>query len=305
MAIIILPGSYSPVIATETTASIDDLLLIIAVTITVVLLLTFVYFIINEITMHNKWDRTPLHQSRQCTDSGVGDELSKDATTTSQCRDVDCRSCGDPLTRTYAMFQGAKSMADKNCNLHCEHYYHTITKSQEPSLQNDNHGPSFQETPHTNYNQFSSLKVTHPPGKIIRNKSSLAYTIKQKDLEVSQKQVQRKLEARNSSNEHLILNQIVGNKPVKPPQPSNLQEPRLFTGYSKATYAVLIGDTVRVCNTKIYTSLPHSNKFLNKERHWDLNGITSVKLTLKSADNKRYIAMYVSYQPLFCENHTD
>ena len=251
----------------------DSLLLIIAVTITVVLLLIFVYFVINEIAVHNKWsDRTPLHQSRQCTESGVEDRLSEDVATASQYRDVDCRSCRDnpTITRTVTKFQGTESVADVHC--------HFIEKLQEPSLQNDNHGPSFYEAPHTNY-KFSSLKVTHSPDKVIQNESSLAYIIKQKDLEVPHdlKQVHRKLEMQNTSNEH--LRQIVRNEPVKPLQEklsSTLLVPRLFTGYNKPTYAA---------NT--YSSLPHSNKFLVKEKHRESSGITRVKLILKSAENER------------------
>ena len=48
--------------------------------------------------------------------------------------------------------------------------------------------------------------------------------------------------------------------------------------YKKETYAVLIGDTVRVYNTKLYASLPMCNKFMVKERVKDSSGMARVKL---------------------------
>ena len=56
--------------------------------------------------------------------------------------------------------------------------------------------------------------------------------------------------------------------------------------YKKATYAVLIGDTVRVCNTKLYASLPLCNKCMVKERVKDSSGATRVKLKLKTFDSR-------------------
>ena len=178
-------------------------------------------------------------------------------------------------TLTRAMFQGTESVADKDCGVH----RHTIEKSQQPSLQDGNHGRSFREAPHTDCN-FS----------FIRNESSLAYTVKQKDLEVPQKQVHRNSETQISSNEH-FKRQTVRNEPIKPSAEKfspSLPEPRLFTGYNKPTYAVLIGNSVKVYSTGTYASLPHSNKFLVKERHRDTSGITRVRLTLKSTENERY-----------------
>ena len=55
--------------------------------------------------------------------------------------------------------------------------------------------------------------------------------------------------------------------------------------YDKLCYAVLIGDTVKVCNTKLYASLPQQNKYLVKERSKDHH---RVKLVLKSS-SRRYI----------------
>ena len=54
--------------------------------------------------------------------------------------------------------------------------------------------------------------------------------------------------------------------------------------YDKLCYAVLIGDTVKVCNTKLYASLPQQNKYMVKERSKDHR----VKLVLMSSST-RYI----------------
>ena len=57
--------------------------------------------------------------------------------------------------------------------------------------------------------------------------------------------------------------------------------------YSKATYIVLIGDNVKVVNTKLYASLPVRDKYMVKER---IPGTNKVKLVLKSSDeNERYV----------------
>lgn len=52
--------------------------------------------------------------------------------------------------------------------------------------------------------------------------------------------------------------------------------------YKKATYTVLIGDTVRVCSTKLYATLPLHNKCMVKERIKDALGNTRVKLSLRT-----------------------
>ena len=56
--------------------------------------------------------------------------------------------------------------------------------------------------------------------------------------------------------------------------------------YKKAIYAVLIGDTVRVCDTKLYASLPSCNKYMVKERTKDAVGNTRVKLSLKTYNGR-------------------
>ena len=61
----------------------------------------------------------------------------------------------------------------------------------------------------------------------------------------------------------------------------------VVTGYTKPTYAVLVGNTVQVYDTSIFASLPHCNKFMVKEKQKeDSSGIIKVKLHLKY--NERY-----------------
>ena len=54
-------------------------------------------------------------------------------------------------------------------------------------------------------------------------------------------------------------------------------------GYNKATYAVLVGNVIKVYNTNTFASLPCNNKFMVKERHQDASGVTRVKLALKQS----------------------
>lgn len=174
-------------------------------------------------------------------------------------------------TLTRSTLHGAKSVADKGYDVH----RHTVKESQEPLLQEDCHNPRFRETPY--------------PDKPIQNEGSLAYTytVKQKDLEaVPQKQMHGEFKTQNSNNE-LSKRQTERNEPVQLSQPSSLPEPKkLSTGYNKSTYAVLIGNSVKVYSTNTFASFPHNNKFLVKERHQDSTGITRVKLTLKSTESR-------------------
>ena len=55
-------------------------------------------------------------------------------------------------------------------------------------------------------------------------------------------------------------------------------------GYSKSTYAVLVGNNVKVYNTTLFASLPHHNKFMVKERLKD-----KVRLRLKSSITERCV----------------
>jgi len=70
---------------------------------------------------------------------------------------------------------------------------------------------------------------------------------------------------------------------------AHTQEPAVSPGYSKPTYAVLVGRIVTVYDTKRFASLPNCSKFMVKERIKDSSGATKVKLALKSCEEKRYI----------------
>ena len=59
--------------------------------------------------------------------------------------------------------------------------------------------------------------------------------------------------------------------------------------YKKLTYAVLVGNTVRTCNTKLYASLPLQNKYMVKQRVQDSSGATRIRLVLKSS-HERFIS---------------
>ena len=82
-----------------------------------------------------------------------------------------------------------------------------------------------------------------------------------------------------------------GTEDVQSPDVTKRQQverPTLKGVYDKMCYAVLIGSTVRVCNTKLYASLPQQNKYMVKEQMKDQYGATRVKLVLKSS-NERYM----------------
>ena len=57
--------------------------------------------------------------------------------------------------------------------------------------------------------------------------------------------------------------------------------------YNKSTYTVLIRDSVRVVNTKVYSSLPLHSKYMVKER---IPGTNKVKLVLKSCCERFVVA---------------
>ena len=58
---------------------------------------------------------------------------------------------------------------------------------------------------------------------------------------------------------------------------------QIITGYIKPVYPVLVGDSVRICSTSLFASLPQHNKFLVKERlHDHTVGFSRAKLVLKS-----------------------
>lgn len=54
----------------------------------------------------------------------------------------------------------------------------------------------------------------------------------------------------------------------------------------RQSYAVLVGNTVRTINTKLYASLPMQDKFMVKQREQNLYGVTKVKLVLKSSHER-------------------
>ena len=169
-------------------------------------------------------------------------------------------------TLTRSTFQGMECVADKAVSVQRPH---TVKTSHKVSIQDDYQDPTrFREIPHSNDYDVSSLKVNYP------EKRPAAKNIHNK-------------EALDSSNAFSKEQKI--HQPVKPSTPSKLLVPskKVATAYNKSTYAVLIGDSVKVCSTHTFAALPCHNKFLVKERFQDLSGVTRVKLTLKSAEKER------------------
>ena len=56
--------------------------------------------------------------------------------------------------------------------------------------------------------------------------------------------------------------------------------------YMKSSYPVLVGNTVRTYNTKVYASLPQQNKYMVKQRVRDASGNTKAKLVLQSSNER-------------------
>ena len=54
--------------------------------------------------------------------------------------------------------------------------------------------------------------------------------------------------------------------------------------YLKPSYPVLVGNTVRTYNTKLFASLPQQNKYMVKHRVQDASGASKIKLILKSSN---------------------
>ena len=69
-------------------------------------------------------------------------------------------------------------------------------------------------------------------------------------------------------------------------KPDKKNERKVADCYSKATYAVLIGNSVRIYDTKMYASLPLHNKCMVKERIKDASGNTRVKMSLKTLQSR-------------------
>ena len=181
------------------------------------------------------------------------------------------RSNNVKATLTRSTFQGMECEVDKAVGIERPH---TVKSSHKVvSMQDDYQDPTrFREIRHGNDCDVSSLKVNHTlkhlPAKNIRTEQNGCR------------------ETLNSSN--VFSKEQKTHQPVKPSTPSSLLVPskKVATAYSKSTYAVLIGDSVKVCSTHNFAALPNHNKFLVKERIQDLSGVTRVKLTLKSAEKK-------------------
>jgi len=60
-------------------------------------------------------------------------------------------------------------------------------------------------------------------------------------------------------------------------------------GYNKPTFAVLVGDSVKVYGTKEFGSLPHHDKFMVKERIKDNSGVVKARLVLKSSMAEKFV----------------
>ena len=69
-------------------------------------------------------------------------------------------------------------------------------------------------------------------------------------------------------------------------KPDKKDERKVIDCYRKTSYAVLIGNTVRVYDTKMYASLPLHNKCMVKERVKDASGNTRVKMSLKTLQSR-------------------
>ena len=85
-----------------------------------------------------------------------------------------------------------------------------------------------------------------------------------------------------------LLNTGIKKIPVdsKPQQTAENSFTITADGYKKLAYAVLVGDTVRTCNTKLYASLPLQDKYMVKQRVQYASGVTRIKLVLKSSHER-------------------
>ena len=92
---------------------------------------------------------------------------------------------------------------------------------------------------------------------------------------------------------------LQGKKHDKTVKSNEKDERKVVEYYKKATYAVLIGNTVRVCNTKLYASLPQCNRCMVKERVKDSSGTTRVKLKLMMFDN-RLVFSFTKHEKNMC-----
>jgi len=66
-------------------------------------------------------------------------------------------------------------------------------------------------------------------------------------------------------------------------------ERKLIDCYKKTSYA---GNSVRICNTKLYVPLTLCNKYMVKNRVEDASGITGVKLSVKTFESSRLVLLF-------------
>lgn len=119
-----------------------------------------------------------------------------------------------------------------------------------------------------------------------------------KPLSINRKCVEPSLEPSNVHNATICHNQTISSGPeqwksnlhVTKKLDSITDERKLADSYKKESYAVLIGNSVRICNTKLYASLPLCNKYMVKDRVKDASGITRVKLSLKTFESSRLVS---------------
>ena len=156
---------------------------------------------------------------------------------------------------TRSMLQGTESEADKAHDIH----RHTTKISQEVSLCEDGSMYATKQ----NWEGASLLKQVQ--------KESPVYTQDETRHEIKYEPVKTLQETKLPSG-----------------LPGSKLKSNTGHGYNKATYAVLVGNVVKVYSTNTFASLPLNNKFMVKERHQDATGVTKVKLALKqSTDNTK------------------
>ena len=208
---------------------------------------------------------------------------------------------GGNVKLTPSMLQGAESVADKGCSVQRDN----IKALQEASPKDDRFNSSsiravLQSEASSTYGSTvgNAMRVKHAPGDI-----ESIHAIKQKTM--GRKQKESPLLYTQDPTPELSKRQI-RKEPVKSLQGAILPShslPRVgkanngSNGYNKPTYAVLIGNHVKVYSATTFASLPKSNKFLVKERRQDAFGVTKVKLTLKQSTDKTW---YVSVARTIC-----
>jgi len=67
-----------------------------------------------------------------------------------------------------------------------------------------------------------------------------------------------------------------------------------LVGYNKPTFAVLVGNSVKVYGTKVFASLPCHDKYMVKERIKCDSGVVKAKLVLKSSVTEKFVVEIVA-----------